>query len=383
MVRFRYLSPAVAAALLLILTASAEAKVIKVNPGDSIQAAVDQAKPGDTVQVAPGTYTETGRPCPAEPSNTCAVVIAKDYISLVGLGGHGKTATLQAAGGQAVGIGVGKTDDPSCLTDSSLRVSGSLLRGLTVQGFSDDGVLLFCVAGWRISDLVARDNDEYAIFPSHSFDGRVDHSFASGAHDTGFYIGQSFDSRMDHNVATQNVSGYEIENSIGVKADHNVAHDNTGGILSFTLPFLDAKVNSGNVIANNIVRDNNAPNECSGGEVCEVPSGTGVLLVAADSNTIRGNQVTGNGSFGVAISNICLAQQLSPDECAAVSSDIQPDSDNNHVVHNVVLGNGTSPDPILPPVFAVDLAWDGTGTGNCWSDNVFNTFFPPPALPSC
>ena len=383
MVRFRFLSVAVAATALLIVTASAEAKVIKVNRGGSIQDAVDHAKPGDTVQVAPGTYTETGRPCPAEPSNTCAVVIEKDGVSLVGRGGNGKSVTLQAAGGQSVGIGVGNTDDPACLTDPSLRVHDSLLRGLTVQGFSDDGVLLFCVQDWRISDVVARDNDEYAIFPSHSFDGRVDHSFASGAHDTGFYIGQSFDSRMDHNVATQNVSGYEIENSIGVKADHNVAHHNTGGILSFTLPFLDAKVNSDNVISHNIVRDNNAPNECSGGQVCEVPSGTGVLLVAADSNTIRGNQITGNNSFGVAVSNICLAQQLSPADCAAVSSDIQPDSDNNHVVHNAVLGNGTNPDPILPSVFAVDLAWDGTGTGNCWSDNVFNTFFPPPALPSC
>jgi cytochrome c peroxidase len=384
MVRFRPLSAAVAAAALLIFSASAEAKVIKVNPGDSIQAAVDKASPGDTVKVAPGTYTETGQPCPTEPSNTCAVVIGKDDISLVGQkGGNGKAVVLQATGGQDDGIGVGNTDDPSCLTDPGLRLNGSSLRNLTVQGFADDGVKLFCVTGWRITDVVARDNDEYSIFPSHSFNGRVDHSFASGAHDTGFYVGQSFNSRMDHNVATGNVSGYEIENSIGVKADHNVAHDNTGGILSFTLPFLDAKVNSGNVISHNVVKNNNAPNECSGGSVCEVPSGTGILLIAADSNSVRKNQVSGNDSFGIAVANICLAQQLSPAECAAVSADIQPDSDNDHVVHNTVLGNGTNPDPVLPPVFAVDLAWDGTGVGNCWSKNVFGTFFPPPALPGC
>lgn len=384
MARFRFLSAAFAAAALLIVTASAQAKVIKVHPGESIQAAVDKAAPGDTVQVAPGTYTEAGQPCPAEPTNICAVSVSKDDISIVGLaGGHGKSVTLQAAAGQNVGIGVGQTDDPACLNDASLRVHGSLLRGLTVQGFGDDGVLLFCVSGWRVSQVVAQNNDDYAIFPSHSFNGRVDHSFASGAGDTGFYIGQSFNSRMDHNVATANVSGYEIENSIGVKADHNVAHDNTGGLLSFTLPFLDAKVNSDNVIEHNVIRDNNAPNACSGGLVCEVPSGTGVLVMAADSNTIQNNQITGNDSYGVAVANICMAQQLSPTDCEAVSADIQPDSDNNHVVHNTVVGNGTSPDPILPPVFAVDLAWDGTGTGNCWSKNVFGTFFPPPALPSC
>jgi hypothetical protein len=195
------------------------------------------------------------------------------------------------------------------------------------------------------------------------------------------YIGQSFNSRMDHNVATRNVSGYEIENSIGVTADYNVAFKNTGGILSFTLPFLDAKVNSGNVIEHNVVHHNNAPNECSGGTVCEVPSGTGILVLAADSNEVRENLVTGNKSFGIAVANICVAQQLPPDVCAAL--DIEPNPDDNRITFNTVLGNGTNPDPILPPMFAVDLAWDGTGTGNCWSNNVFNTFFPPPALPSC
>ena len=176
MARYKFLSAAIAAAALLIVIAStAEAKVINVKPGDSIQAAIDQASPGDTVQVAPGTYTEAGQPCPVEPANTCAVAIDKNDISLIAKGSPGKAVTLQAASGQDVGIGVGKTDDAACLTDASLQVRGSLLQGLTVQGFADDGVLLFCVDGWRITDLVARDNHEYAIFPSHSFNGRLDH----------------------------------------------------------------------------------------------------------------------------------------------------------------------------------------------------------------
>lgn len=383
MARYRFIAPAIATAALLLIPAAAGAKVIHVHPGGSIQAGVNQANPGDTVLVAPGTYTEDSQPCPAEPSNSCAVVVDKNDISIIGQGGgHGKSVTLQGTSGQDVGIGVGNTPDPSCLTDPSLRLHGSTLRGLTVQGFADDGVLLFCVSGWRISDLVAQDNTEYAIFPSHSFNGRVDHSFASDARDTGFYIGQSFNSRMDHNVATGNVSGYEIENSIGVSADHNLAEGNTGGILSFTLPFLDAKVNSNNVIAHNVVRNNNEPNNCVGGQVCEVPSGTGILLVAADNNVVGHNRVTGNNSFGIAVANICAAQQLSPQDCDFISQDIDPNSDNNHIVHNTVLGNGAHPDPVLPAVFAVDLAWDTFGDGNCWSKNAFGTSFPPD-LPSC
>jgi hypothetical protein len=87
------------------------------------------------------------------------------------------------------------------------------------------------------------------------------------------YIGQSFDSRVDHNVATDNVSGFELENSIGIRADHNLSFGNTGGILSFTLPFLDAKVNRANLIDHNTVRDNSRPNTCSepGDDVCQVP----------------------------------------------------------------------------------------------------------------
>jgi hypothetical protein len=42
----------------------------------------------------------------------------------------------------------------------------------------------------------------------------------------------------------------------------------------------------------------------------------------------------------------------------------------------------TNPDPTLSPMFAVDLVWDTTGVGNCWSNNRFATSFPT-TLPSC
>lgn len=395
--RIKLVGPVAAAVGMLAIPAVAQAKVIPVHAGDSIQAAVDQAMPGDTVLISPGIYTESSRPCPSEPASSCAVTVAKDNVSIVGKAGsfgsshghqktanHAKRVILKADGDQDVGINIGKTDDPACLTDPGLRLNGSLIRHLTVQGFADDGVLLYCVSHWRVTQVAAKDDAEYGIFPSHSFKGRVDHSLASGANDTGLYIGQSFSSRMDHNVATDNVSGYEIENSIGIRADHNLAYGNTGGILSFTLPFLDAKVNSHNAIVNNIVGDNNRPNTClePGDAVCGVPPGTGILLMAADHNLVAHNRVAGNNSFGTAVANICAAQGLSAQDCAAVSADIQPDSDNNRITFNKVLGNGHNPDPSLPPPFAQDLVWDTTGTGNCWAHNVFGASFPSP-LPSC
>jgi parallel beta-helix repeat protein len=374
----RSLVPLLLTVAVLALPASAAGKVIKVGPGESIQAGVNAADPGDTVQIAPGTYTEaTQAACPPRATRACAVVVTEDDISIVGRG----EVVLEPEGDQDNGITVGARSGGACVDDPSLRIQGSLIKNITIQGFNDDGILLACVEDWRLTQITAIDNRGYGVFPSRTFNGRVDHSFASGADDTGIYVGQSEDARIDHNVATDNVSGYEIENSRRVRADHNLAFGNTGGLLSFALPGLSIKENTDHVIEHNIVRDNNRLNTCRPGDaVCGVFPGTGMLVMASDDNVVRHNQVTGNDSFGIAVANICLAQGIPPQVCPLL--DIDPDPDDNRIVFNTVTGNGLDPAPGLPGMFATDLAWDGTGSGNCWARNVFNTAFPP-ELPGC
>src|SRR5262245_33225799 len=368
-------------ALALAMPLSAAAAVRHVGPGDSIQAAVDAASSGDTIVIAPGTYHEPGRPCPTDPSHTCAVVVGTDDPTLVGQ----DPAVLENAGGQDQGLVFVRdgADGATCLGDPAQRLQGATVRGLTVNGFGGEGIFLLCVDGWLVDSCSANDNVEYGIFPSHCGEGRVTGSGATGANDTGIYIGQSHDVRVDHNVAERNVSGFEIENCTNVELEYNLSTRNTGGILSFTLPFLDVNQNVHNRIEHNIVRDNNKANTCvdPSDAVCAVLSGTGILVIAADDNVVAHNVVMGNDTFGIAVADFCVAQGIDPDTCARLG--IEPSSDDARVVFNVVFGNGTNPDPrLLNPVFAVDLAWDTTGSGNCWSKDQFRTSFPED-LPGC
>lgn len=368
----------------LIVAASADAKVWSVKEGQSIQAAVDQAQPGDTVKVQPGTYHESGTPCPTDASHVCAVVVTKANVALVGARGKHKSVVLENPGGQDQGIAIAPpgANGATCLDDVAQRLARPSVTGFTVNGFDGEGIFLLCVDRFVVQGNETNDNAEYGIFPSHSTRGRVAFNVATGSNDTGVYIGQSSDVHVHHNLAHGNVSGFEIENSSSVQLDHNVATGNTGGILSFTLPFLDVTSNSDNRIDHNFVHANNKANTCVDptDAVCGVPVGTGILALAVDANRVDHNLVLGNDSYGIAVANFCVAQGLDPDQCAALG--IEPNPDDNQVDHNIAKHNGGNPSPLIQPVFAVDLAWDTTGTGNCWDKNLAGTVFPDP-LPTC
>jgi nitrous oxidase accessory protein NosD len=142
------------------------------------------------------------------------------------------------------------------------------------------------------------------------------------------------------------------------------------------------KSNQRNAIDRNDMRGNNRPNACleAGDVVCKVPPGTGILLLATDGSRVESNRVTGNRSLGIGLGNYCVELEIAAADCAAL--DIEPSSDLNRVTGNRARGNGARPAASVPSVFAVDLAWDTTGSGNCWRANLADRTFPA-SLPAC
>ena len=322
----------------------------------TIQAAVSAASPGDTVLVPPGRYRES-------------VLVETSGITI--RGSHG--AVLDAEGfnnGIRVGTGsfsVGPDGFPVC---PPLALHDVTVEGLTVENAERNGILLLGVDGFRISDGKYLDNEEYGIFPICSRNGVIASNRVEGTEDAGIYVGDDDEITVEGNHVSRCTIGIEIENSTDVGVRDNKAIGNTTGILVVVLPGLPIPFTEDVLIENNVVVRNNFPNPVpadSGEPEGLLPTGTGILNIGGDRVVIRDNVVNQNDSLGVAI----LANPF-----AAFDPRLEPFPDGNEVIGNVILQNGQSPDPERAQTPGADIVYDGSGTGNCFLNNRFQTEFP-------
>ena len=341
------------------------AKAGFVQPGESIQDAVDASPAGGTVFVRPGTYVET-------------ITIEKP-LHLVGLGAPG-SVVIQDPGDERNGI-------------VARDVSGISLINLTVRGFSGNGVFIVGVDGFLFFRLITDQlgTGAYGLFPVRSSNGLIAHCLATGADDAGIYVGQSENVAVVHNETYGNVIGLEAENVRQTVWAHNRSYDNAAGMLAILLPedgrYISITYADQLEVAHNRFTDNNGANFAEEGSLASfVPSGTGLLIIGFDDSIVHRNRVTGNSFIGIGLGSVLTMLQIAgrlPDDPTQLG--IDPHPDNVRIVHNRVTGNGTAPSFLpLPPV---DLFWDRPlhdtyGTGNCWEDNTYATSFPDD-LPSC
>jgi len=159
------------------------------------------------------------------------------------------------------------------------------------------------------------------------------------------------------------VTGIEIENSVNAVVENNEAYDNAAGILVFLLPNNPSKVSQNCRVINNRVYDNNHVNFGDPAAiVSRVPSGTGVLILAADEVEVTQNEIRGNQSVGVAVLGLdILFGQGS-------TYDVEPTPERCWIHDNQLSGNGAQPAGILKEVgmSGKDLLWDLSGYDNNW-----------------
>ena len=193
-----------------------------------------------------------------------------------------------------------------------IRVSdGSdiVLEAFTVQDAKGDAIKTMHVKGITFRNIKTEwtgipgpENGGYGLYPVQCQGVMIDQCEAIGASDAGIYVGQSKDIIVKKSKAYHNVAGIEIENSINAEVFENEAVENTGGILVFDLPDLVQKKGGQVKVYNNNIHDNNYINFAPQGNiVASVPSGTGIMILAAKETEVYQNKIINNQSAGTLI----------------------------------------------------------------------------------
>jgi nitrous oxidase accessory protein NosD len=212
------------------------------------------------------------------------------------------------------------------------------LRGFTIQGFPGFGVYLACVDHFTIRGNTAMANATYAIFPVRSSRGHMSGNRASGTqNDACLYVGQDESVDVHGNFATDCIIGFEIENSHHVRMVDNVSINNTAGMLVDVVGNREVTDISDNVVARNILANNNRPNTASADEdTSQIIPGIGLILEGADDTRLTRNQFDFNGLAGITLVSPCV---VDPAFCTP-PIDFDPNPDGNRVTHNRFTGNG-------------------------------------------
>ena len=314
--------------------------VIEVRDGELIQAAVAQARSGDLIRVYPGTYKET-------------VYIDKENISLQGMIQEGKWPTL---------------DGEKELNDALLYSgNGILIENFKIVNYKGNGVMGQAGNNFVIRNNWVLDAGVYGIFPEFGKNGLIEHNILTGIEDAAIYVGMCDNVDVRHNEVYGNVAGIEIENSRHVLVENNHSYNNTGGILVFITPGLPIKTCYDVIVRNNFVNDNNHVNfGAPGSLVAGIPSGTGILVMAADQVTIENNIITGNNNAGITVTDLAYGANTANDP------EVEPNPDRLVILDNIMIDNGNSPVGELKALMMTklstrgpDIVAVGGGAGSC------------------
>jgi nitrous oxidase accessory protein NosD len=269
------------------LVATASARTLVVEPGDSIQKKIDKADPGDRVLVRAGVYHQS-----------------LDIDKRIDL--HGQGAVLVEGG---IGSSLCNQMDPShkhlvgiCVHGKLKfgagpptlvhRVRGVEISGFRIRGFGGDGVFGFGTKGLHFHNNRLGHNGGYGIFSLNGSHVHLVHNVARDNRDFGFYIGSSPRARAEirGNRSVDNTGGILLRSASHGVVKHNVVAHNCVGIWALA----DAPGPTADwTIAGNRVWANNKACAADPGEGGPPLSGIGILLLGAQDTVVRNNVVRG------------------------------------------------------------------------------------------
>jgi hypothetical protein len=346
---------------------SGEATTIRVpDDHDTIQAAVDAAAPGSLILVEPGVYEE-------------AVNVSTDDLVIRGLDRN--EVVLEGNHELENGIRI-------------LEADGVVVENMTAQNYTGNGFFWTGVDGYRGSYLTAIRNGDYGVYAFGSVNGVLEHSYASGSPDAGFYIGQCYpcDAVIRNVVSEWNGLGYSGTNSGGdLFIVDSEFRENRAGIVPNSGSYEGCYPQRETTMIGNWVHDNGNPNTDAIGAAL-LGAGNGILVTGGIGNVVERNLVENHDTSGIAVVPLpeddpiapipdeadwptdCVEDAVAvPDaELAEIDNPLLWESSGNRVVDNVVSGSGEWE--------IVVLTLDGEAQGNCFAGNETTGTLAPPDI---
>ncbi|HYJ59863.1 MAG TPA: right-handed parallel beta-helix repeat-containing protein [Actinomycetota bacterium] len=240
----------------------------------TIQEGVDRAEPGGMVLIERGVYRET-------------VTVTVPFLTIRGVD---RNRTI-IDGGFERGNGI-----------QVFEADGVVVENLTTRDHLLNGVFWSGVNGYRASYVTASNNGDYGIFAFASRYGQIDHAYASGSPDSGFYVGACYpcDAVITDVEAAHNLLGFSGTNAGGNLAIVNSSwHDNAAGIVPNTLDSEPAAPQRGALIAGNHVYANGNRGAPMRSAEWGPAFGNGIIVFGGRDNLITGNLIEDHPSYGV------------------------------------------------------------------------------------
>ena len=294
---------------------------------ETIQDAVNASDPGDLVLIKPGVYYEE-------------VVVNVPSITIRGWDRNKTIIDGEFERGNGILVA---------------GVDGVTIENMTARNALLNGFYWATVKGYRGSYLTAYNNGDYGVYAFDAVDGVLDHSYATGSPDAGFYIGQCYpcDAIVNNVVSEYNGLGYSGTNSGGsLYITSSIFRNNKGGLAPNTLDSELLPPERETFIIGNLIENNNNYNSPATNSTY-LSYGNGVVIAGGNNNIIKNNVIVDHDLYGVILT-------------ASMDVNYWP-AHGNRVEENLILSSRKA-----------DIAVSGVSNlANCFEGNYFNTSIPP------